>query len=145
MEEIWKPIKGYEGLYEISNYGKIKSLERKAKNRGKGQRIIKERILKPSIDRLNGYYQIKLSKNGKTKTIKVHKLVVEHFIKKIPEGLTVNHKDGNKTNNYVNNLEICTQKENIKHAINNNLIDINYLKEKMRKIGKSRRKSNVKY
>ncbi len=97
------------------------------------------------MDRPNGYYQIKLSKNGKTKTIKVHKLIVEHFMKKIPKELTVNHKDGNKLNNYINNLEICTQKENIKHAIDNNLIDINYLKEKMKKIGKSRRKNNYEF
>lgn len=140
MEEIWKPIKGYEGLYEISNFGNIKSLERKAKNRGKGKRFIRERILKPSIDRPNGYYQIKLSKNGKMKTFKIHKLVIEHFFKKISKGLVVNHIDGNKLNNNINNLEICTQKDNIRHAINNNLIDINFLKERMKKIGKNRKK-----
>ena len=140
MEEIWKPIKGYEGLYEVSNLGNIKSVKRKAKNRGKGKRIIRERILKPSMDRSNGYYQIKLSKNGKLKTFKIHKLVIEHFLNKISKGLVVNHIDGNKLNNNINNLEICTQKDNIRHAIDNNLIDIKFLKEKMKKIGKNNRK-----
>lgn len=140
MEEIWKPIKGYEGLYEVSNLGNIKSVKRKAKNRGKGKRIIRERILKPSMDRPNGYYQIKLSKNGKLKTFKIHKLVIEHFLNKISKGLVVNHIDGNKLNNNINNLEICTQKDNIRHAIDNNLIDIKFLKEKMKKIGKNNRK-----
>lgn len=140
MEEIWKPIKDYEGLYEVSNLGNIKSVKRKAKNRGKGKRIIRERILKPSMDRPNGYYQIKLSKNGKLKTFKIHKLVIEHFLNKISKGLVVNHIDGNKLNNNINNLEICTQKDNIRHAIDNNLIDIKFLKEKMKKIGKNNRK-----
>ena len=140
MEEIWKPIKDYEGLYEVSNLGNIKSVKRKAKNRGKGKRIIRERILKPSMDRPNGYYQIKLSKNGKLKTFKIHKLVIEHFLNKISKGLVVNHIDGNKLNNNINNLEICTQKDNIRHAIDNNLIDIKFLKEKKKKIGKNNRK-----
>lgn len=140
MEEIWKPIKGYEELYEVSNLGNIKSVKRKAKNRGKGKRVIRERILKPSMDRPNGYYQIKLSKNGKLKTFKIHKLVIEHFLNKISKGLVVNHIDGNKLNNNINNLEICTQKDNIRHAIDNNLIDIKFLKEKMKKIGKNNRK-----
>jgi|SRR5208282_1249760 len=111
MEEIWKDIIGYESLYQISNLGRVKSLIRK--NR------LTEKICKPSFDK-DGYLLMHLCKKGIKKTFKMHRLVAQAFIpnpNNLPE---VNHKgkDGDKTNNYVNNLEWCTKPFNMKHSFN---------------------------
>ena len=118
MQEIWKDIPNYEGIYQISNLGRIKSL--------KG----KEKILKLLIDK-QGYYMVRLWENGKTKQFYIHRLVAEAFLdykcnyKKLKdeeyllfnkENLVVNHKDENKLNNNVNNLEWCTNRFNIKYT-----------------------------
>lgn len=109
-KEYWRPVLGYEGLYEVSNWGRIKSIPRKGTY---------ARILKP-VPNKYGYLQVNLCKNGKLKTFKVHRLVVEAFLE-IPEGLKqyigtvylqVNHKDENKHNNNVENLEWCSAKYN---------------------------------
>lgn len=116
MQEIWKDIKGYEGLYQISNLGNVKSLRRKVYNH-----YIKERLLNPVIIK-KGYLQIKLRKENNYKHFKVHRLVAQAFIpnpKNLPQ---VNHKDGDKTNNCVDNLEWVTEKENMRHAVKNNLL-----------------------
>lgn len=114
-KEIWKDIIGYEGLYQVSNLGRIKSLPRKTKNQfGK-----KELIMKQIYDKY-GYKVISIK--GKTK--KVHRIVAEAFLKNINNYPIVNHKDGNKANNKVDNLEWCTNKYNIIHAYKNNLIKI---------------------
>ena len=97
MEEIWKDIKGYEGLYQISNYGRIYSLK-------KG--IIK----RSSLNR--GYVCIRLYKNGKGKPYSVHRLVAKHFIPNPNNYPCVNHKDENPSNNCVSNLEWCTYSYN---------------------------------
>lgn len=120
-KEIWKDIIGYEGLYQISSWGNVKSLERKV-NRGKYFRIVKERVLKISLNSI-GYCQIKLCKNGKQKVLRVHRLVAIHFIDNLDNKLEVNHIDGNKTNNYYKNLEWCTRSENTQHAYDNGLME----------------------
>jgi len=109
LEEIWKDIKGFEGYYQISNHGRIKSFKR-AKN---------GRVL--SVKNGNGWYlTTNLFANGKRVTARIHRLVAEHFIPN-PEGKPhINHKDGNKQNNRVNNLEWVTPKENSLHAVKNN-------------------------
>lgn len=112
MEEIWKDIEGYEGLYQVSNLGNIKSL-RKRIDKGKCHRYFDEKILKP-IETNRGYLRVKLCKDRKIKKIRVHRLVAEAFIKR-PE-LEVNHIDGNKKNNKAENLEWVTQRENKQHA-----------------------------
>lgn len=112
MEEIWKDIEGYKGLYQISNTGNVKSLERKIHGK-KCHRKLKETILKP-IKTNRGYLRVKLCKENKVSKVRVHRLVAEAFIKK-PE-LEVNHIDGNKENNSVENLEWVTPRENKKHA-----------------------------
>ena len=106
--EIWKDIQEYEGLYQISNYGRVKSLR---DNKGNyREKIIKSRPSK------NGYIIINLSKNGKAKTFKIHRLVSIHFIPNPENKPQVNHKDGNKLNNSVSNLEWVTASENSLHA-----------------------------
>ena len=107
MEEIWKPIKGYEGLYEVSNLGRVKSLKRWHHPR--------ENILKNKFT-TDGYYETALLKNGKYKYIRTHRIVAQTFIPNEMNKKEVNHKDGNKLNNCVDNLEWVTSSENQKHA-----------------------------
>ena len=110
--EIWKPIKGYEGLYEISNCGRVKSLP---KSDGNGCR---ERFLKFDINKNNhtSYYRVTLSKDGKTKRYLVHRLVAETFIPNTENKPHINHIDFNGTNNCVENLEWVTHSENMIHS-----------------------------
>lgn len=101
--EIWKDIKGFEGLYQASNLGQVKSLERPYRR--------KENILKPSISH-RGYYIVALSKNSIVKTYRVHILVYEAFNGPIPENMQVNHINEIKTDNRLSNLNLMTAKEN---------------------------------
>ena len=114
--EIWKDIKEYEGLYQVSNKGKIRSLPKMIGNRFRDNSI----ILK-SWKNKSGYLTIALSKNDIKSTKKIHILVANAFLIKHFDFLTVNHKDCNKTNNNVENLEWITLQDNLKHARINNL------------------------
>jgi hypothetical protein len=110
--EIWKDIKGYEGLYQVSNEGRVKALSRVVKSRWGTPKPLKEKEIREIVDSL-GYSRLSLSKDGKVKTHKIHRLVAEAFL--VGEG-QINHIDGNKQNNNVSNLEFCTQRENNIHA-----------------------------
>lgn len=119
MVEIWKDIKGYEGYYQISNLGNVKSL-RDFKNK---KIICREKILKNHINK-NGYVYIGLCKDKNHKTHRVHRLVAQTFIDN-PDNLPqVNHIDGDKSNNCVDNLEWCTRSQNQIHAYKHNLSKI---------------------
>ncbi len=113
MQETWKDIKGYEGFYQISNLGRVKSLKRKAKCRN-GFRTVQERILKSCKDS-SGYFGVPLIKD-KHRFYRIGKLIVQHFISNPQNKPCVNHVDGNKQNDKIDNLEWCTYAENNKHA-----------------------------
>lgn len=116
MEELWKPIEGYED-YEISSLGRVKSLARLTTT---GNRSVPERIRTPNI--MKGYHCIALRKDKKIKVFRIHRLVMEHFGEKQPsEDYQVNHIDGDKSNNRIDNLEWVTPRENTLHAINTGL------------------------
>ena len=118
IEEIWKDIKGFEGLYQASNLGRVKSLERFRKGKNGSLVTVKEKILKPAIIR-NGYYQVQLFKNSIRKFYFVHRLVYEAFNGQIPEGLQVNHLDESPSNNRLSNLNLMTCKENNNYGTHN--------------------------
>lgn len=121
--EIWKDIQGYEGLYQISNMGRVKSLERTRNMNLPGHKKpapVRERILK--FGQSQGYQAVTLAKCGVNRKIRVHKLVALAFVPNPDRKPEINHKDGNKHNNIAENLEWVTPKENIRHAINTGLI-----------------------
>lgn len=119
QEEIWKDIAGYEGKYQVSNFGRVKRLSKVVRSRG-GFRTLTTKLLSPQTNKKkNFYYFIRLYKNGISKPFFIHRLVANAFIpnpQKLPQ---VNHKDGDKRNNVVENLEWCTASENVRHAFNN--------------------------
>ena len=116
----WKDIAGYEGIYQINEYGFIKSLSRVVKNNGSYSGSIrkKERILKHSINRY-GYCVITLQKNGVRQFKLIHRLVSETFISNPNKYKEVNHKDLDKSNNHISNLEWCSRSYNINHYYQN--------------------------
>ena len=118
MEEIWKDIEGYEGLYQVSNYGRVKSLpkiHKTTKNYNKLGYITKEKILKQRKTQ-RGYFLVTLYKEQKSKSLYVHRLVVNMFISNKDNKPCINHKNGDKKDNKVTNLEWCTYSENMIHA-----------------------------
>jgi len=117
--EIWKDIKDYEGFYQISNFGRIKSLQRYKQNHSKLQ-LVPEKIIsvhKQYRKNDNEYLNVVLNKNSKEKNKFVHRLVAQAFLENYDEKLQVNHKNGIKYDNRVENLEMVTQSENIRHSI----------------------------
>lgn len=127
MKEEWRDIAGYEGYYQVSNYGRIKGLTRQVKaNKSGGIKTIPEKQMKLTTTKdarnpdKNGYVFVNL-RNGKGRTHPVHRLMADAFIAN-PDNLPeVNHIDGNKTNNMITNLEWCTYSYNNQHALDNNL------------------------
>ena len=109
--EVWKDVVGYEGLYKVSNKGNVYSVGRRDSRGSK----IGGRILKPSPN-TGGYLLVDLCKNGIRESKRVHRLVAQAFIPNYNKYLEINHKDENKTNNNVSNLEWCTREHNINHG-----------------------------
>lgn len=116
MEQVekWVAIKGLEGMYEVSDFGRLRSIDRyvKSKNANVFQ---KGKILVPQVDN-KGYLRFSLSKDNKRIRFKAHRLVASHFIDNSENKAQVNHKDGNKKNNSVSNLEWVTNRENQLHS-----------------------------
>ncbi len=113
--EIWKDIEEFKGYYQVSNLGRVKSIERKFFN-GKGMQTQPEKI-KDIQTQPNGYRYANLHKDGKNHTRRIHRLVAQAFIPNTESKPDVNHIDGDKANNVINNLEWATKKENIRHMI----------------------------
>lgn len=109
-QEIWRDIKGFEGLYQASSEGRIRSIDRIVDNSRYGKEKLKGRILKPY--KAQDYYAVKMFLNGKGYPKRVSRIIYETFIGPIPEGMQVNHIDENKTNNSISNLNLMTPKEN---------------------------------
>lgn len=120
MEEVWKDIEGYEGLYQVSNKGRVKRLERVTADKNGRKYHKKEKILKGRLNRSGGYLRVNLHDNkGRRNHLAVHRLVAKAFIPNPEDKPQVNHKDEVKTNNCVENLEWMTNKENINYGTRN--------------------------
>lgn len=119
--ECWREVKGFEGLYFVSDYGRVRS---------------QKKILSPKKEK-NGYLRVTLYKTRKAKTVSVHRLVAEAFLGPCSGNMQINHKDGCKVNNHVSNLEYCTCSENIKHAYDAGL------KERCREHGREMAMKNM--
>ncbi len=121
MEEIWKDIPGYEGWYKVSNFGRVRSVDRYVNHPDGGKSIRSGRIIKP-LKTHDNYLYVGLWKNGKCHRYKVHRLVYEAFNGLIPEGMQVNHINEDKTDNRLENLNLMTPKENYNWGTRNNRI-----------------------
>ena len=118
QEEIWKDVKGYEGIYQISNLGKVKSLNRILSNGSKRKGI----VLKQYTNR-DGYVFVCLSKDGKSKTTYIHRLVADAFVPNDENEDEVDHLDNNKLNNFSSNLEWVSRKENVGRSWDDGLME----------------------
>lgn len=127
MTEIWKDVVGYEGLYQVSNLGRVRSLDRTTTCLTRwgtfSNRRYKGRVLIPSFDGKGHYLFVVLRKDGKSINELVHRLVAKAFIPCDDYSLDVNHKDGCRTNNTADNLEWCTRSYNLQHALDIGLMD----------------------
>lgn len=130
MEEVWEDIPEYEGFYKVSNLGRVKSLPRNGT-------IQQERIMINKITK-QGYVTVHLRKLGVSKYLKIHRLVALTFLNNPENKPQVNHKDGNKENNNLSNLEWMTVSENVQHAFDTGLNTVC-----LEQIAEARRKSNI--
>jgi hypothetical protein len=143
MNEVWKDIEGFEGLYQVSNRGRIKCLEHKCPGRYKGKfRTVKEHIMKQTRGS-KGYMYVILSNCDRGKTFSVHRLVAKAFVPNLENNPLVNHKDEDKANNNAENLEWCTHLYNNtyndvhlkrKHYVHNYEYDLDKITKNVRKI-----------
>ena len=115
MHEVWKPVLGYEGVYEVSNLGRVRSVDRVTIRVDGHQRRSKGRVIRPSIQN-SGYACLALVDAGRRLSSTVHRLVATAFVPNPDGHPQVNHKDGDKLNNRADNLEWVTARENLKHA-----------------------------
>jgi hypothetical protein len=115
IEEIWKDIIGFEGYYQVSNFGNVKSVDREINYITGKKYFYKSKPIKYLTDK-DGYYRVDLNKGNKSKRFFIHRLVGIHFIENSNNLPQINHKDGIKINNYDYNLEWCSNLQNIEHS-----------------------------
>lgn len=113
LMETWRPVAGYEGLYEVSDHGRVRSLPRMRLGRGGKPVRVNGRILKPALVR---YPMVLLCNDGQRVGHSVHRLVANAFLPPDPVRPEVNHRDGNRQNNHLSNLEWVTRSENVAHS-----------------------------
>lgn len=120
MEEVWKDVEGYEG-YQVSNLGRIRTCNKITYTEKHGYRHWKDRILNPKISKKDNCARVELWTKGTHKTVLLHRLVANAFLEKnIGTNMTVNHKDGNRENNKVDNLEWLSREDNIRYGFTHN-------------------------
>lgn len=132
--EIWKDIKGYEGYYQVSDLGRVKRVEGFKNYRG--NKVVCHENITIGQDNGRGYLRAKLTVLNKAKSIMVHRLVAEAFIPNPENKRCANHKDGNKKNNKLSNLDWMTHSENRFHAMEIGLVDVENLRKKSSETGK---------
>lgn len=116
QQEIWKSVVGYEGLYEVSNFGRVKSLPRPKLGPCGRIDLTRIKIMRLSRGSRSPYLKVTLKKEGRCKTLKVHRMVAAAYLPNPENKPLVNHKDSDPSFNHVDNLEWCTQQENIDHC-----------------------------
>lgn len=119
--EEWKPIDGCNGQHSVSNLGRVKSHAREFQNHGKTQ-AIPERILKPSVSKSHGYVVVNIIRHGKRQPFPIHRLVAETFLGSCPKGMECAHKDGDRTNPQLSNLEWKTHVANESDKVRHNTL-----------------------
>ncbi len=117
-EEVWKPISGYEGLYDVSNFGRVRSYKK-----GKWGLCSDPKII--TGQKGKHYITVTLCRDGTKKSVYIHRLVADSFVPNAEKHSDVNHKDGNKLNNNAENLEWCTHRQNMEHAERMSLMTYN--------------------
>lgn len=122
QEEIWKDVVGYEGLYEVSNLGRVRSLDRVVAHHTAGTAVRRGKMMSLSFD--GNYLNVSFSRDGKTVTRRVHRVVAEAFIPNPNNYSDVDHIDCNKLNNHIDNLRWCTSADNTRYARENVLINV---------------------
>ena len=143
IQEIWKHIKGFEQSHVVNINGDVKTISRQVSGKNGSLRTIKSRYLKAEID-IGGYYRYKLWYNNKNKSLFMHRLIAIHFINNPENKPFINHIDGVKTNNSIENLEWCTQSENVLHSYKTGLSTVsNKSKERCSILGKKRSKKVI--
>lgn len=119
--ELWKKVPGYEGYYEASSFGRIRSVDRFVDHKINGRTMYRGKVISTRLSIPSGYLHVGLTVHGKSKSYTVHRLIMYAFHGK-DEKSQINHKNGIKTDNRVENLEYCTQSQNIKHAYDTGLM-----------------------
>lgn len=142
MKQNWKDVVGYEGIYIVSDKGDVKRVNHNSK--GVNTKYRKDNYCLKPLDNGKGYFRVKLTVKNKSKRVLLHRIIAEAFILNPENKKTVNHLDGNKKNNSIDNLEWCSQSENILHAYKTGLKTVTQKqrdtsRELMRKIHLSRK------